>query len=124
MDSNIDKDNIRGETNVLTRKRIVGPGIDHINLALQVEPTKEDTEDEKTENMIGDQAFVPPTIAFSSNMLIKYKHMTINSQVNKNITTYDTLDKNRSGRNADIITATTENVPEQLKLVYKSDHNR
>ena len=33
MDSSIDKDSIKGETNVLTRKRIVGPGINHIHLA-------------------------------------------------------------------------------------------
>ena len=83
MDSSIDK-NLKGETNVLTRKRIVGPGIDHINLALQVESTKEDTtEDEKTKNMFGDQAFVLPTIVFSSNMPIKHNFMTIDDQKTK-----------------------------------------
>ena len=64
MDSTIDKENIKGEINVLTRKRIMGPGINNINLSLQAEPTKEESDDEKTENMIGDQAMVPPSIAF------------------------------------------------------------
>ena len=78
----------------------MGPGIDNMNLAFQVEPTKEETDNEKNENMIGDQAMVPPAIAFSSNMPIKYNNLTINNQVN------------RTGRNAEIITANIENIPE------------
>ena len=63
MDSSIDKDNIKGETNVLTRKRIAGPGIDHINLAMQ--STKEDTtEDEKNRKYGWRSDFGTPNYCF------------------------------------------------------------
>ena len=114
MDSSIDKDSIKGETNVLTKKRIVGQGIDQINLEMQMESTKlqKDTENEKVKNMIGDQAFVPPTIIISSNMPIKHNDMTIYDQVDQYNASNNIPDNKRSERNAKIM-AMTQNLPEK-----------
>ena len=92
----------------------MGQGIDQINLEMQMESTKlqKDTENEKVKNMIGDQAFVPPTIIISSNMPIKHNDMTIYDQVDQYNASNNIPDNKRSERNAKIM-AMTQNLPEK-----------
>ena len=63
--------------------------------------------------MLRDQSFVPPTIVFASNLQIKHNNIAIDDQANENTTSYDKLDKNKSGRNAETITAITQIIPEK-----------